>query len=70
MNVKPKDGPKPLAYQVNPFCEMLGIGRTTFYNLVKAGELRTVMIGGRRVVPASEAERLLSGAANADKVAA
>jgi excisionase family DNA binding protein len=68
MNTKPKDSPKPLAYQVNPFCEMLGIGRTTFYNLVKAGQLRTVMIGGRRVVPASEADRLLS--TNVEQVAA
>ena len=60
MNTKPKDPPKRLAYQVNPFCEMLGIGRTTFYNLVKEKKLRTVMIGGRRVVPATEADRLLA----------
>ena len=69
MNTKPKEAAKPLAYQVNSFCELLGIGRTTFYNLVKAGQLRSVLIGGRRVVPASEADRLLAGSEQFEKVA-
>jgi excisionase family DNA binding protein len=52
---------KPLAYQINLFCRLIGIGRSHFYELVKEGAIRTVMIGGRRVVPATEADRLLSG---------
>jgi excisionase family DNA binding protein len=51
----------PLAYRVSPFCEAIGIGRTTFYDLVKRGKIRVVRIGGRTLVPASEAERLLAG---------
>lgn len=31
----------------------LGIGRTTTYSLIKAGELPTVSIRGRRLVPMS-----------------
>ena len=54
---------KPLAYQVNAFCRLIGIGRSHFYELVKKGKLRTVLVGGRRLVPATEAERLLSGGA-------
>jgi excisionase family DNA binding protein len=54
----------PLAYQVNPFCRLMGIGRSHFYDLVKEGKIRTVLIGGRRVIPASEAKRLLGDTAN------
>jgi excisionase family DNA binding protein len=37
----------------------MGLGRTKFYALVRQGKIRTVRIGGCRVVPASEVERLL-----------
>lgn len=48
-----------LAFRVRPFCESIGIGRTKFYELVRDGKIKTVVIGGRRLVPASEAKRLL-----------
>jgi excisionase family DNA binding protein len=51
-----------LAYQVNAFCRLIGIGRSHFYDLIKKGKIRTVLVGGRRVVPATEVERLLTGA--------
>ena len=35
----------------------LGIGRTTFYELVNAGRIDTVNIGRRRLVHADELER-------------
>jgi excisionase family DNA binding protein len=54
---------KPLAYQVNAFCRLIGIGRSHFYELMKNGKLRTILVGGRRLVPATEAHRLLEGAA-------
>jgi hypothetical protein len=50
----------PLAYRVNDFCRMLGISRTSFYLLVKQEKIRTIFIAGRRLVPASEGERLIS----------
>lgn len=52
-----------LAWQVNPFCRALGISRTSFYELIKRGEIRTVVVAGRRLVPDSEVQRLLAEAA-------
>ena len=52
-----------LAWRVNLFCEAVGISRTSFYELVKQNKIRTVMIAGRRLVPDTEARRLLTEAA-------
>jgi excisionase family DNA binding protein len=60
MQSKVNSAERPLAYQVNAFCRSIGIGRSKFYDLIKEGKIRTVLVGGRRVVPATEAERLLS----------
>ena len=51
------DEPIRLAFRVQPFCRSIGIGRTKFYELVRDGKIRTISIGGRRLVPAAEAER-------------
>jgi excisionase family DNA binding protein len=48
-----------LAYRVGPFCRSIGIGRTKFYELMASGKIRTVVVGGRRLVPADEAQRLV-----------
>lgn len=44
---------------------LLGIGRTKTYELIDSGDLRTVTIGRRRLVPAAElesfVERLMPG---------
>lgn len=47
------------AYPVNDACHALGIGRTSLYELVKAGELKILRIAGRTLVPRSEIERLV-----------
>jgi hypothetical protein len=57
------DPPHRLAWQVNLFCRAVGISRTSFYELVKENKIRTVMIAGRRLVPDTEARRLLAEAA-------
>jgi excisionase family DNA binding protein len=49
----------PIAYRVKTFCNSIGLGRTKFYELVRDGKIRTVVIGGRRLVPADEAQRLV-----------
>jgi excisionase family DNA binding protein len=46
-------------YRVNDFCEAVGIGRSKTYALIRAGKLRSVRIGGRRIIPSEEAESLL-----------
>lgn len=52
---------RPRAYRVNDFCRMFGIGRTGVYKLLKEGKLPSVVIGGRRLIPADAAEALLKG---------
>ncbi|MGC1863863.1 MAG: hypothetical protein WA733_22770 [Methylocystis sp.] len=52
---------KPLAFRVKPFCRRVGISPATFYKYVGLGKIRVVKIGGRTLVPATEADRLLSG---------
>jgi predicted site-specific integrase-resolvase len=52
---------EPLAYRVKPFCQRVGISPATFYKYVGLKKIRVVKIGGRTLVPAQEAERLLSG---------
>lgn len=50
----------PFAYRVREFCEKIGISHSSFYLLLKQGEIRAVKVGGRRLIPASEVQRLLS----------
>ena len=52
-------GDAPLAYRVAQFCKAVGVGKTKFYELVRDGKIRTVVIGGRRLIPADEAQRLV-----------
>ena len=49
----------PLAYQVAHFCKAIGLGKTKFYELVAAGKIKTIVIGGRRLIPTAEAQRLV-----------
>ena len=48
------------AYRIDEACYVLGIGRTSLYELVKVGELKLIKIAGRSLVPNSEIERLTS----------
>lgn len=44
---------------------LLGIGRSTFFELVAAGEIRPVKIGRRTLVPHDELERFVRELTNA-----
>ena len=50
---------QPLVHRVNDACARLGISRTTLYQLIKAGELRPIEVGGRVVVAESELRRFV-----------
>jgi len=52
-----------LAWRVDPFCTAIGVSRTKFYELVKQEKIKTVVIGGRRLVPDDEARRILADGA-------
>ena len=41
----------PLLLTVNQAAQLLGIGRSTLYELIDAGELRSVKVGASRRIP-------------------
>ena len=49
------------AYEVKQFCQAYGLCKATVYNLMKAGKLHSVLVGGRRLIPVESAEALLRG---------
>ena len=49
-----------LAYDIDEGCAALGISRPTILDLIRAGRIRTVTIGRRRVIPLTELERSLA----------
>ena len=48
-----------LSYSIDEAVEASGIGRTTIYALIKAGELTPVKIGRRTLIRKSDLEALL-----------
>ncbi|MFO1128370.1 MAG: helix-turn-helix domain-containing protein [Rhodospirillales bacterium] len=50
-------------YSIPEFGAVIGVGRTRLYEMIKSGELRTVKLGKRRIIPASEIDRLLGDVA-------
>jgi excisionase family DNA binding protein len=41
------------------FCDFYSIGRSTAYTMIKTGKLRSIRVGGRRLIPVDAAEALL-----------
>jgi excisionase family DNA binding protein len=54
------------ALRINEASALYGISRSTIYKIMGEGTLRTVKIGGRRLIPRDAIEALLSGGAEAD----
>ena len=50
----------PLSVGVESAYRSLGIGRTAFYALVRAGDIRLIKFGKRSVVSCAELERLVT----------
>jgi len=55
-------GIKPLAVPVKTACQLVGIGNTSMWALIKAGKVKTVSVGRRRLVIYASLEALLSSA--------
>ena len=51
---------RKIGYTVDQFItDVVPIGRTSLYKLIKEGKIKTVLICGRRIIPSTEADRLL-----------
>jgi excisionase family DNA binding protein len=59
----PRDAPegiRPLAVPVKTACRLVGVGNTTMWALIKAGRVKTISLGRRRLVIYASLEALLS----------
>lgn len=50
-----------LAYSIREAMHTSSIGKTKLYDLIKAGELQAVRIGGRTLIPAESLHALING---------
>lgn len=64
MNPTPKSDTQvdvfPLLLSINETARQLNVSRSTVYRIIGKGELRTVRLRGRHLVPASEPDRYVS----------
>jgi hypothetical protein len=51
---------RPLAVPVKTACQLVGVGNNSMWALIKAGRVKTVSIGRRRLVIYASLEALLS----------
>lgn len=47
------------ALTVDEFCKAYSLSKPTCYKLIRSGELHSVIVGGRRLIPVDSAEALL-----------
>jgi len=57
--VKKMEKLEPRALHVKDFIKAYGIGRTKLYALIRSGQIKTVKIGRRRLIPRDVAEDLI-----------
>lgn len=50
----------PLAHRVPDACNRIGVGKSTLYELIQAGEIKPLKIGSRTLIPESELQKLLA----------
>lgn len=50
---------EPLTVPPAEGARRLGVSRATFYELLRAGELRSFKVGARRLVPVAEIDRYI-----------
>lgn len=53
--------PPKLAYSIREAMHASSLGKTKIYELITAGQLQAVRIGGRTVIPAESLHALISG---------
>jgi hypothetical protein len=55
----PADSGPPLAYRIDEFVRLSGIGRTSVYAAMRSGALPAIKIGARTLIPAEGASEFL-----------
>lgn len=65
-----KQDPAPLAHTVPDACQRLGLSRTTLYELIAHGEIRSFKVGARTLIPESELQRFVAEKMQPQQVAA
>jgi hypothetical protein len=57
---RPTAEPKIRAYSTGGFSKAFSIGRSKLFEMLRKGEIQSVLIGGKRIIPADEGERLIN----------
>jgi excisionase family DNA binding protein len=55
----PLDPAPRLAHRVNAAADIIGVKRSTIYNLMSRGKLRSVKVGGSRLIPDAALRELI-----------
>jgi len=50
----------PLAHTVPDACQRLGVSRTTLYELIGSGSIRSFKVGARTLIPESELRKFVA----------
>lgn len=58
-----RDAVELVAYSIDQATIALGVSKPTLYKLIGDGTLRTVMVGRRRLIPATELTRMMEAGA-------
>jgi excisionase family DNA binding protein len=51
---------QPRAYPFNPSAKILGVSPSTLWMLARQERIKTIKVGGRRLIPATEINRILA----------
>ncbi len=51
-----------LSYRINDAAAVSGLSRSTLYNLIAEKKLRSIVVAGRRLIPADALRDLIEGA--------
>lgn len=55
------NGLEPLVYTPKEFARLMHVSNRHVYDLVAAGEIRSVRLGDKILIPKTEVERILNG---------
>ena len=59
---------EPLAVSINDTVRMLGVGRTSIYEMIKDGRLEALKLGRRTLIKTDSIRRLVDGPVEAIRV--